>query len=63
MGAVYVPMNTANTPHEVGYVWRDSNPRVAIIRPADSASLEPSATQAGVHHVETLGADGEGSLL
>jgi malonyl-CoA/methylmalonyl-CoA synthetase len=63
MGAVYVPINTANTPHEVGYVLRDSNPKVAIIRPPDRALLESSATQAGVHHVETLGADGEGSLL
>jgi malonyl-CoA/methylmalonyl-CoA synthetase len=63
LGAVFVPINVANTPHEVDYVLRDSQPRVAVIRPADRALLEPSATHAGVHHVETLGADGEGSLL
>jgi malonyl-CoA/methylmalonyl-CoA synthetase len=62
MGAVFVPINVANTPHEVDYFLRDSQPRVAVIRPADRALLEPSATQAGVQHVETLGADGEGSL-
>jgi malonyl-CoA/methylmalonyl-CoA synthetase len=62
MGAVFVPINTANTPNEVDYFLRDSQPRVAVIRPADRALLEPHATHAGVHHVETLGAEGEGSL-
>src|SRR6266481_10136383 len=62
MGAVFVPINTANTPNEVNYFLRDSQPRVAVIRPADRALIEPHATHAGVHHVETLGAEGEGSL-
>ncbi len=63
MGAVFVPINTANTANEVDYFLRDSQPRVAVIRPADRALLEPHAAHAGVHHIETLGADGEGSLL
>ena len=63
MGAVYVPINVTNTPNEVDYFLRDSRPRVAVIRPADRALLEPPATLAAVRHVETLGADGEGSLL
>src|SRR5713101_4298967 len=63
MGAVFVPINTANTANEVDYFLRDSEARVAIIRPADRALLEPHAIRAGVHHVETLGAEGEGSLL
>src|ERR1700682_3862175 len=63
MGAVFVPINTANTPDEVGYFLTASRPRVAVIRPADRAVLEPHAAHAGVHHVETLGAEGEGSLL
>src|SRR5258708_27297439 len=62
MGAVFVPINTANTPNEVDYFLRDSQPRVAVIRPADRALLEPHATHAGVHHIDTLGAEGEGSL-
>src|ERR1700733_1944942 len=61
-GAVFVPINVANTPNEVDYFLRDSQPRIAVIRPADRALLESVAIQAGVRHVETLGADGEGSL-
>jgi malonyl-CoA/methylmalonyl-CoA synthetase len=36
MGAVFVPINTA-TPNEVDYFLRDSQPRIAVIRPADRA--------------------------
>jgi malonyl-CoA/methylmalonyl-CoA synthetase len=63
MGAVFVPINPANTPNEVDYFLRDSNPRVAVIRPADYALLEPHAVRAGIPHIETLGDQGEGSLL
>ena len=35
MGAVFVPINVANTPNEVEYFLRDSQPRVAIVRPQD----------------------------
>jgi malonyl-CoA/methylmalonyl-CoA synthetase len=62
MGAVFVPINTANTPNEVEYVLRDSQARIAVIRPTDCALLEPQATRAGVA-LESLGTDGEGSLL
>jgi malonyl-CoA/methylmalonyl-CoA synthetase len=62
MGAVFVPINVANTANEVDFYLHDSQPRIAIIRPADRALLEPQAMQAGVAQVETLGADGEGSL-
>jgi len=63
LGAVFVPINVANTPNEVDYFLRDSRPRVAVIRPADRSVLEPLAEGAGIAHVETLGADGEGSFL
>jgi malonyl-CoA/methylmalonyl-CoA synthetase len=63
MGAVFVPINNANTPNEVAYFLRDAQPRIAVIRPADRGLLEPHAAHAGVPHVETLGAEGEGSLL
>ncbi len=62
MGAVYVPINVANTAKEVEYFLRDSQPCVAVIRPADRAMLEPPASRAAVRHVETLGMDGDGSL-
>jgi malonyl-CoA/methylmalonyl-CoA synthetase len=63
MGAVYVPINVTNTPNEVDHFLRDSQPRVAVIRPADRALLEPLAAQAGVGHLESLGTEGEGTLL
>ncbi|MEP6883254.1 MAG: AMP-binding protein [Gammaproteobacteria bacterium] len=62
LGAVFVPINVDNTPNEVDFFLRDSQPRLAVIRPADRDVLEPSARRAGVFHVETLGEDGEGSL-
>jgi malonyl-CoA/methylmalonyl-CoA synthetase len=62
MGAVFVPINVANTSNEVDYFLRDSAPKVAVIRPADRALLGAQAARTGVRHVETLGAEGEGSL-
>jgi malonyl-CoA/methylmalonyl-CoA synthetase len=62
LGAVFVPINVANTENEVDYFLRDSGPRLAVLRPSSRALLEPAAMRAQVSHVETLGADGEGSL-
>jgi malonyl-CoA/methylmalonyl-CoA synthetase len=63
LGAVFVPINVANTSNEVEYFLRDSQPRIVIIRPQDLSLLEPLARAAGIAHLETLGANGEGSLL
>src|ERR1700684_790963 len=41
MGAVFVPINVANTPNEVEYYLRDSRPRIAIVRPQTRALIEP----------------------
>jgi malonyl-CoA/methylmalonyl-CoA synthetase len=62
LGAVYVPINTANTAPEIEHFLRDSEPRVAIVRPADQAKLAPIAAAAGVSHLLTLGADGTGTM-
>jgi malonyl-CoA/methylmalonyl-CoA synthetase len=62
LGAIFVPINGANTSNEVEYFLRDSQPRVAIVRPSELSVLEPLAKQAGVIHVETLGTSGDGSL-
>jgi malonyl-CoA/methylmalonyl-CoA synthetase len=62
-GAVFVPINVANTPNEVEYFLRDSRPRLAVIRPQDEALIAPPARRAHVDCVDTLGADGGGSLL
>jgi malonyl-CoA/methylmalonyl-CoA synthetase len=61
LGAVFVPINVANTPNEVEYFLRDSQPRVAVIRPQDRHVLEPLASEAGIA-LETLGENGDGSL-
>jgi malonyl-CoA/methylmalonyl-CoA synthetase len=62
LGAVFVPINVANTPSEVEHFLRDSQPRMAVIRPQDLMLLAPLATEAGIA-LETLGANGDGSLL
>ena len=62
MGAVFVPINVANTPNEVDYFLRDSRPRLAVVRPQDRVLIEPLARQAEVACVETLGVAGDGSL-
>jgi len=62
MGAVFVPINAANTANEVDYFLRDSRPRLAVVRPADRTLLEPLADRAHVQHLETLGTDGDGTL-
>jgi len=62
IGAVYLPINTANTAHEVDYYLRDAEPRIAIVRPADSPALAGIAAAAGVTDLYTLGPGGEGSL-
>jgi malonyl-CoA/methylmalonyl-CoA synthetase len=62
MGAVFVPINVANTANEVEYFLHDCRPRVAVIRPQDRALIEPLARNAGADFVETLGVDADGSL-
>jgi malonyl-CoA/methylmalonyl-CoA synthetase len=62
MGAVFVPINVANTANEVEYYLRDSQPRAVIVRPQDRKLIEPLARQSKVDCVETLDADGTGSL-
>jgi malonyl-CoA/methylmalonyl-CoA synthetase len=63
MGAVFVPINVANTLNEVDYFLRDSQPRVVIVRPQDRERIAPLASAAGILHLETLGTSGEGSLI
>lgn len=62
LGAVFVPINVANTPNEVEHFLRDSRPRVAVIRPQDLSLIEPLARESAIS-LETLGANGDGSLL
>ncbi len=63
LGAVLVPLNTACTAAELEYFLADAQPRLAVVRPADRAVLEPPAERAGCAHLETLDARGAGSFM
>lgn len=62
IGAIYLPLNTAYKAGEIGYFLGDAEPRVFVCDPAHSVEAQGLARKAGVGHVETLGADGKGSL-
>ncbi|MFG1361057.1 malonate--CoA ligase [Xanthobacter pseudotagetidis] len=61
-GAVYLPLNTAYTLNEVEYFLSDAEPTVFVCRPEIAAEAKALAQKLGVAAVETLGADGKGSL-
>ena len=61
-GAVYVPLNTAYTPAELGYFLADAEPALMVCGPDSRNTIEPVAADAGVPRLETLGADDEGSF-
>jgi malonyl-CoA/methylmalonyl-CoA synthetase len=61
-GAVFLPLNTAYTDTELDYFLKDSEPTILVCDPARRDSLAPIAARAGVRSVETLSADGQGSL-
>ena len=62
LGAVFVPINLACTPNELDYLLCDSSPRLAVVPPGERDMLGPLADRAGIQCLETLGADGNGSL-
>ncbi|WP_127090893.1 malonate--CoA ligase [Aquabacter cavernae] len=61
-GAVYLPLNTAYTLAEVEYFLSDAEPTLFLCRPEIEPEARALATRLGVPCVETLGADGTGSL-
>ena len=61
-GAVFLPLNPAYTAAEVEYFVRDGEPALLVVLPDRSERMSALASSAGVKHVETLGADGSGSL-
>ncbi|RAI33364.1 malonate--CoA ligase [Rhodoplanes serenus] len=60
-GAVYLPLNTAYTTHEVDYFVGDAEPRLVVCDPARRDALAPVAEAHGAT-LDTLAADGSGSL-
>src|SRR5690349_18703672 len=60
-GAVYLPLNTAYTLNELDYFIGDAEPSLVVCDPAKAEGIGKIAAKVGAR-VETLGADGKGSL-
>src|SRR3954463_9872108 len=60
-GAVYLPLNTAYTLNELEYFITDAEPSLLVCDPAKVEGFGVIAAKVGAR-VETLGADGKGSL-
>jgi malonyl-CoA/methylmalonyl-CoA synthetase len=60
-GAVYLPLNTAYTLNELEYFITDAEPSLVVCDPAKAQGIGAIAAKVGAK-VETLGADGKGSL-
>ena len=61
-GAAYLPLNTGYTAAEIAYFLADAEPRVAVCPPQAEAEFRKIAAGAGVPRLETLAADGSGSM-
>ena len=60
-GAVYLPLNTAYTLNELEYFIGDAEPSLVVCDPSKAEGIGAIAAKVGAK-VETLGADGQGSL-
>src|SRR6267154_5214111 len=60
-GAVYLPLNTAYTRNELEYFIGDAEPSLVVCDPAKAEGIGAIAAKVKAK-VETLGADGKGSL-
>ncbi len=61
-GAVFLPLNTAYTVAELAYFLGDAEPSLVVCDPARVEAIRPVASAAGVAAVETLDANGAGTL-
>jgi malonyl-CoA/methylmalonyl-CoA synthetase len=60
-GAVYLPLNTAYTLNELEYFITDAEPSLVVCDPSKADGIGSIAAKVGAR-IETLGADGKGSL-
>src|SRR5215470_12240023 len=60
-GGVYLPLNTAYTLNELDYFIGDAEPSVVVCDPSKAEGIGKIAAKVAAK-VETLGADGKGSL-
>ena len=61
-GAVFLPLNTAYTIGEVEHFFRDAEPRLVVCDPVRSDVVRALAQACGIGAVDTLDANGRGSL-
>ncbi|MEQ1613937.1 MAG: AMP-binding protein [Hyphomicrobiaceae bacterium] len=61
-GAIYNPLNTAYTAAELDYFIGDAQPKLLVVDPGKLAALKSIAEKAGVAHIDTMAADGRGTL-
>jgi len=62
-GAVYLPLNTAYPLAELEYFLGDAEPAVVVARPESAEGVGALCRKIGKATVESLGPNGEGSLL
>ncbi len=62
-GFVFHPLNIAYQAAELEYFLSNAEPTLVICDAANKNKIEPLAKAAGVKHVLTLNADGDGSLI
>jgi acyl-CoA synthetase (AMP-forming)/AMP-acid ligase II len=62
-GGVYLPLNTAYPLAELEYFLGDAEPRVVICKPEAENGVKALAAKLKIATVETLGVNGDGSLL
>ncbi len=62
-GGVYLPLNTAYPLPELEYFLGDAEPRVVICKPETEDGVRALAAKLKIATVETLGVNGDGSLL
>jgi malonyl-CoA/methylmalonyl-CoA synthetase len=62
-GAVFLPLNTAYQLAEIEYFLGDAEPRFVVCRPESEKSVRALCAELGNAVVESLGTNGDGSLL
>jgi malonyl-CoA/methylmalonyl-CoA synthetase len=62
-GAIFLPLNPAYTAGELEYFVQDARPMLFVCDPAKRDMIAPLAEAAGVKRIETLGAQGDGTLM